>query len=102
MRLFIGIVLILFAAYTGWIAWEFGYTSVFEVAFREHPTTQAVVDLWIACGFLFLIMVRDNHNNGRSLRQVSPFLLVTLVAGALGPLSYFFVYPGLLQARARG
>lgn len=46
MRFLTGAILVLFSIYTGWIVWEFGYISVFEVAFREHPTTQAVVDLW--------------------------------------------------------
>jgi hypothetical protein len=98
MRGFIGFVLLAFSLYTGWIAWEYGYTSVFEMAFREQPTTQAVVDLWIACGLLFFIMILDNRRNGRSLREVAPFAIVTVLAGSIGPLLYFFFYPDLLQA----
>ncbi len=101
MRPFIAVILLLFSVHTGWIAWEFGYTSVFEVAFREQPTTQAVVDLWIACGLLFVIMIRDNTSSGRSLRAVAPFAIVTLVAGSIGPLLYFLFYPGLLQGKAK-
>lgn len=97
MRFVIATILILFSLYTGWIVWEFGYISVFEVAFREHPTTQAVVDLWIACGLLFFIMILDNQRSGRSFRKVLPFAIVTILAGSIGPLFYFLVYPGLLK-----
>lgn len=100
MRLMAGAVLVLFMLYTGWIVWEFGYLSVFQVAFREHPTTQAVVDLWIACGLLFFIMILDNRRSGTPVRSVAPYALVTLLAGSIGPLLYFVVYPNLLESIA--
>jgi hypothetical protein len=99
IRVMLGVVMLLFTAYTAWIAWEFGYTSVFEVAFREHPTTQAVIDLWISCGLLFVIMVLDHRRSGRTLGAVVPFALVTMLLGAIGPLLYFIVYPGLLTSK---
>jgi hypothetical protein len=83
------------------VAWEFGYTSVFEVAFREHPTTQAVIDLWISCGLLFMIMIVDNRRSGRRPRAVAPYALITMLLGAIGPLLYFIVYPGLLTIKGR-
>ena len=101
MRFLLAAILVLFSLYTGWIVWEFGYISVFEVAFREHPTTQAVVDLWIACGLLFFIMILDNQRSGRSFRKVLPFAVVTVLAGSIGPLLYFLVYPGLLKPMNR-
>jgi hypothetical protein len=99
IRLLLGIVLVLFSVYTGWIAVEFGYTSVFEVAFREHPTTQAVVDLWIACGLLFFVMILDNQRSGGTLYSVAPYAVLTLLLGAIGPLLYFLVQPNLLTPR---
>lgn len=99
MRYLIGTVLVLFSIYTGWVAWEFGYTSVFEVALKEHPTTQVLIDLWISCGLLFFIMILDNRRNGRSFRKVAPFAVITLLVGAIGPLLYFLVYPNLLKFR---
>lgn len=101
MRLFLGAVLVLFSIYTGWIAWEFGYTSVFEVSLREHPSTQVLVDLWISCGLLFFIMILDNRRHGRAFRKVAPFALVTLLVGAIGPLLYFLVYPNLLNTKEK-
>ncbi len=101
MRLLLGFVLVLFSLYTGWVAWEFGYTSVFEVCFREHPSTQAVFDLWIACGLLFVVMLRDNQKSGRPWQKAAPFAVLTLLLGAIGPLLYFFVYTDLLQAKTQ-
>lgn len=100
MRVILGAVLILFAVYTGWIAIEFGYTSVFEVCLREPPSTQALVDLWISCGLLLLLMVFDNKKNGRPFRLVAPFVVITLVAGAIGPLAYYFVYSDSLKQQS--
>lgn len=100
MRFLLGTVFVLFSIYTGWVAWEFGYTSVFEVSLREHPSTQVLIDLWIAGALLFFIMILDNRRQGRSFRKVAPFAILTLFFGALGPLLYFFVYPNLLKFRA--
>jgi hypothetical protein len=97
MRLLLGTVLVLFSLYTGWIVWEFGYTSVFEVSLREHPSTQALVDLFISCGLLLFIVIFDNRRNGRSLQKVAPFAILTILLGAIGPMLYFLVYPNLLR-----
>lgn len=99
MRFLLAVVLVLFSIYTGWIVWEFGYTSVFEVSFREHPSTQVVIDLWIACGLLFFIMILDNQRSGRSFHKVAPFAIVTILAGSIGPLLYFLVYSNLLNSK---
>ncbi len=102
MRLILVTILVLFSTYTGWIAWEFGYTSVFEVSLREHPSTQVLIDLFIAGGMLFVIMVLDNRKSGRSFRKIIPYAVVTLAAGSVGPLLYFTVYPDLLNPRKNG
>ena len=99
IRLLLGIVLVLFFIYTVWIAMEFGYTSVFEVAFRGHPTTQAVVDVWIACGLLFFVIILYNQRSGRPLYSVAPHAVLTLLLAAIGPLLYFLVQPNLLTPR---
>lgn len=101
IRLLLGTILALFSLYTGWIIWEFGYTSVFEVSFRQHPSIQVVIDLWIACGLLFFIMILDNQRNGRSLRTVAPYAIITVLAGAIGPLLYFIVYSDLLKSKTK-
>lgn len=101
MKLLLGTILVLFTIYTGWIAWEFGYTSVFEVSFREHPSTQAIIDLWIACGLLFFIMILDNQKSGRPFQKVAPFAIITILAGSIGPLLYFLVYSDLLKLKSK-
>lgn len=101
LRFLLILVLALFSLYTGWIAWEFGYTSVFEVSLRQHPSTQALVDLWISCGLLFFVIIFDNRRNGRPFRKVAPFAIVTMLLGAIGPLLYFLVYPNLLEMKGR-
>lgn len=101
MRFFLITVLAIFSIYTGWIVWEFGYTSVFEVSLREHPSTQVLVDLFITGGILLTIMVLDNQRNGRSFRKVVPFVIVTLLAGSIGPLLYFIIYTDLLKCTSK-
>ncbi|TNE44285.1 MAG: DUF2834 domain-containing protein [Deltaproteobacteria bacterium] len=96
MRWILGVVLVAFVAYTTWVAWKFGYTSVFTVCFRAHPSTQALVDLWIAGGVLGYIMIVDHLKNGRSFLSLSPYLALTLLLASVGPLLYFMVYPDLL------
>jgi hypothetical protein len=99
MRLLLGLVLVLFSAYTGWIVWQFGYTSVFEVTLQQHPSTQVLLDLYIAGSILFWLMIVDNKRQGRSFKKVLPYLTVTLFFGAIGPLIYFLVYPDLLKLK---
>jgi hypothetical protein len=100
MKFLLTIVLVLFSVYTGWIVWEFGYTSVFEVSFREHPSTQAVVDLFVMGGVLLLVMIFDNQRSGRPLHKILPFVLLTIFAGSIGPLLYLLFYPSLLKSKA--
>ena len=66
---------------------------------REHPSTQVLIDLWIARGILFFIMILDNQRNGRSFRKVVPFAIITFLLGSIGPLLYFMVYSNLLKSK---
>lgn len=74
---------------------------MFEVSFREHPSTQVVIDLWIAGFILMLVMIADNQRHGRTFFQVLPFLIVGLFAGAIGALLYFLVYPNGLKSKIK-
>lgn len=96
MRILVGILFLAFSAYTAWVAWTFGYTSVFTETLRSQPSTQALVDLFLAAGMLMVIMIVDHLKQGRSLAKLIPYLLLTLVFASVGPLLYFFVYPDLL------
>ena len=97
MRFLLGLILAFFSAYTVWIASEFGYTSVFVVTLREPPSTQALIDLLIACSLLFFVILSDHRQKGRPLIQFIPFAIATAVAGSIGPLLYFIFYPDLLM-----
>ncbi len=101
VRILLGTILILFSIYTGWVVWQFGYTSVFEVTLREHPSTQVLIDLFITGGLLFVVMVLDHQRSGRSLSKFVPFAIVTILAGSIGPLLYFIVYPDLFKSSSR-
>lgn len=97
MRILLSLVLTIFSIYTGWIVWNFGYTSVFEVSLREHPSTQVLIDLFIMGGIVLGIMILDNQRRGRSFIKVVPFLIITLLAGSIGPLLYFIIHTDLLK-----
>ena len=101
MRLMLATILILFSIYTGWIIWEFGYTSVFEVSFREHPSTQAVIDLFVAGFILLIVMIADNQRRGRAFKKVLPFLILGVFTGSIGALLYFLIYPDLLKFKIK-
>lgn len=101
MRIILILVLTFFSIYTGWIAWEFGYTSVLESALREHPTTQVLIDLFIMGGLVLAIMISDNQKSGRTFLQLLPYVILTALLGAIGPLLYFIFYTDLLKAKAK-
>ena len=101
MRPLLLLLLIPFSIYSAWVAWTFGYTSVFTVGFREHPTTQALLDLFISVGLLMLIMIADSIKNNRSISKMAPFIVLTLLLGAIGPLIYFLTYPSILTRERR-
>jgi uncharacterized membrane protein len=90
---------VLFSLYTGWIIWEFGYTSVFEVSLREHPSTQVLIDLFVMGGILMAAMITDNQRSGRPLSKLVPFMILAILAGSIGPLLYFIVYPSLVNLK---
>ncbi len=101
MKLVLIIVLAIFSLYTGWIAWEFGYSSVFESALKEHPSTQVLIDLFVMGGLVLAIMISDNQKSGRTFRQLMPYVILTALLGAIGPLLYFIVYTDLLKSKAK-
>jgi hypothetical protein len=99
LRLILGTIFVLFSTYTGWIAWEYGYSSVLEVTLREPQSTQVLIDLFIAGGLLFAIMVVDNKRSGRSIKKIIPYAILTLVFASVGPLLYFTVYPDFFKTK---
>ena len=81
--LFIG-----FTAYTGYIAYVYGYTSVLKVAFSSLPAIQLYLDLAIALLLMMIWMISDVQKEGKSWLAALPYIAITLVFGVIGPLLY--------------
>jgi hypothetical protein len=95
----LGLVLIDFAAFTGWVIWQHGYTSFFAEAAASAVSAQVLLDLGIALSMVSVWMIRDAQERGVS---VVPYLLLTLTLGSIGPLLYLVRRMGAtMPSRAR-
>lgn len=79
------IVLALFAALTAAALLDVGYVGVFRTQLQSWGGAQVLTDLVIVCTLAMLWMVGDARTQGIN---PWPFVMVTLVAGSFGPLSY--------------
>lgn len=98
----IGAVLADFSAFTAWVIYEYGYVDIFRIAVSNALMLQVSIDLTIALTLVGLWMIRDARERGVS---VTPYLLVTLTLGSIGPLLYLFRRAGdarTVPARAVG
>lgn len=73
-----------FTAQTGWVLWLYGMSWV-EVVFQNPVSTLVFVDLCIALTMVMTWMWLDARDRGWN---VWPYLVVTLMAGSVGPLAY--------------
>lgn len=66
--------------------------GTFRLAFANSATTQVSLDLIVALSLIVVWMWRDAREH-----KVSPlaFVVITVVAGSLGPLLYLFRRSGL-------
>lgn len=78
----------LFGVLTGVALLHVGYLGILLPHFRSWGAGQVLADLVIMCTLGCLWMVRDAR--GRGLRAW-PFVLLTVVAGSFGPLSYLII-----------
>lgn len=95
-QLGLGLVLADFAAFTGWVVWQYGYVGLFEAALANAATTQVTIDLVIACSIgMFWIW-----NDARA-RNVNPwpYLVATTFLGSIGLLAYVVRRAGLPARR---
>lgn len=79
------IVLALFAALTAAALLDVGYVGVFRTQLQSWGGAQVLTDLVIVCTLSMVWMVGDARTQGIN---PWPFVMVTLVAGSFGPLSY--------------
>ena len=84
-RLVPGIVLAVFLTDTALIVGEHGYLGFFELALANTATQLMAFDLVIALTLASVWMVIDARRRSRS---AGPYLIVTLLFGAAGPLLY--------------
>lgn len=81
----LGLVLLLFGALTAAALMDVGYMGILRPHFESFGAGQVLADLVIACTLACFWMVRDARSRGTN---PWPFVVVTLVAGSFGPLTY--------------
>jgi hypothetical protein len=91
-QLGLGLVLADFAAFTGWVVWQYGYVGLFEAALANAATIQVTVDLVFACA-IGMYWVYDDAR----ARNVNPwpYLVATTFLGSIGLLAYVVRRAGL-------
>jgi len=84
-RFILVLVLVLFSALTAVALRQHGYWGILEPHLRSFGAAQVLADLVIALGVVLVWMWTDARKSGRVFW---PWLLLTLAAGAFGPLLY--------------
>jgi drug/metabolite transporter (DMT)-like permease len=80
------VALILFGSFSAWVVSQVGYFGVFQNQLDSPAGWQVIIDLIIACLLLLAWIVPDAKSKGRN---PWPFIVLTLLLGAIGPLAYF-------------
>ena len=81
-------VIVAFGVLTAMALLEVGYLGILEPHFQSWGGAQVFVDLVIVCLLACIWMVNDAPSRGLS---AWPFVLITLIAGSFGPLTYLAV-----------
>lgn len=79
------LVLLDFAALTGWAMYEVGYFGIFAAGLAGPGAMQILADLVILGALACVWMVADARARGAN---PWPFVVITLFAGSFGPLLY--------------
>ncbi len=91
-------VIVAFGALTAAAVVDVGYFGILEPHFQSWGGAQVFVDLVIVCLLACIWMVNDAPSRGLS---AWPFVLITLIAGSFGPLSYLAVREWRARTMAR-
>lgn len=83
-------VLVAFLGLTAFAVEQHGYLGFFELAAANWATRLLFVDLSIALGLILVWMYLDSRERGASFL---PYVAVTLLLGAAGPLLYLIRRP---------
>jgi hypothetical protein len=81
-------ILIPFALLTAYAVWQVGYLGIFEYHRHSPARWQVIADLVIACLLVLMWLVPEARKAGRN---PWPRVVLTLVAGSIGPLLYLIV-----------
>lgn len=81
----LAIVTLLFGALSIYAVSQVGYLGIFDYHRHSPAGWQVITDLIIVCGLAIVWMVLDGRKIGRN---PWPFVLITVLAGAFGPLAY--------------
>jgi hypothetical protein len=81
----LGVLLADFAAFSAWVVYEHGYLGLFAAVAANAATMQLGLDLVIALSMVGVWMHHDARQRGIS---AAPYLLLTMLAGSIGPLLY--------------
>lgn len=87
----LAIVTLLFGALTLYALTQVGYIGIFDYHRHSPAGWQVIADLVIVCTLAIVWMVLDSRKIGRN---PWPFVLITVLAGAFGPLAYLLTRPG--------
>ena len=90
LRIVLALVLVDFLGLTGWVIYEYGYLGFFELANANWATRLLMADLVISLALIAGWMVQDARE-----REIgcTPYLVLTAVLGAAGPLLYLIRRP---------
>ena len=89
-RIVLALVLVDFLGLTGWVVYQHGYLGFFELVNANWATRLLMADLVISLALIATWMVRDARE--REIRW-APYLVVTALFGAAGPLLYLIRRP---------
>ena len=79
------LVLLVFGLFSAWVVSEVGYVGIFTYHLHSPAGWQVFTDLVIACVLVLVWMIPEAKAKGRN---PWPFVILTLLAGSIGPLAY--------------
>ena len=90
LQMILALVLLDFAAFTGWAVYNEGLLPAFGFVGEHLWTIQLAVDLVLAIGFAMAWMWRDARRRGVN---PMPWMILTALTGSIGWLAYLVVRP---------